>query len=249
MKARKRIVRIKSHRIKVQRSYKKLEFLKSRDDVKTFYTLFVNSIPEMGQYINTQLNEMEQSGTLLSNYYKQDDFIDDLFIATYKAFDEIKTEDAFYIFLFKKLNQLLQNAKEQESHIHESLEDIEEYAKAERDKMKEKIASQLDGDLILKEELEDISYGGHQENFKTIFEVESVDKIEEHLDEELTQTWTSQQANEVINSLPASYRNMASLYIHFHLTIPEITEVTGKSSQLVHQVIHTIKDSLRNLSI
>ncbi|AUC80260.1 hypothetical protein CW736_13130 [Nonlabens sp. MB-3u-79] len=242
MKARKRILRIKSYRILVQRNYKKLELLKLRDDAKAFYALFLNSIPEMGRYINAQLREMEHSGILLSNFYKVDDFIDDLFIATYHAFDEIKTDDEFYIFLFKELNLLLEKAKEKEHSIHESLENIDDYAKAERDRMREKMATQLDGDIILEEELDDISYATHKENFKTIFEVESAHNIEEHLDKGRTQTWTSQQANEMINSLPASYRNIASLYIHFHLNIPEIIEVTRQSSQQVHQAINAIKE-------
>jgi DNA-directed RNA polymerase specialized sigma24 family protein len=245
MKARKRVVRIKSYRIQVQRNYRKLELLKSRDDAKSFYALFVNSIPEMGRYVNTRLNEMEHSGILLSNFYKEDDFIDDLFIATYNAFDEIKTDDQFYIFLLKELNTLLDEAKEKEHSIHESLENIDVYAKAERDRMREKMATQLDGDIILEEELGDISYAPHKEEFKTIFEVESEQKMEEDLDKTATQTWTSKQANKVINSLPASHRNMASLYIHFHLSIPEIIEVTKQSSSKVHQVINSIKDSLK----
>jgi DNA-directed RNA polymerase specialized sigma24 family protein len=245
MKARKRIVRIKSYRIQVQRNYRKLELLKSRDDAKAFYALFLNSIPEMGSYINAQLNEMEHSGTLPSNFYKEDDFIDDLFIATYNAFDEIKTDDEFYIFLFKELNLLLEKVKEKELSIHESLENIDDYARAERDRMREKMATQLDGDIILEEELDDISYATHKEEFKTIFEVESEQKMEEYLDKTSTQTWTSQHANKVINSLPASYRNIASLYIHFHLSIPEITEVTRQSSQQVHQAINAIKESFK----
>jgi DNA-directed RNA polymerase specialized sigma24 family protein len=245
MKARKRIVRIKSYRIQVQLNYRKLELLKSRNDAKAFYALFLNSIPEMGRYVNAQLNEMEHSGTLPSNFYKEDDFIDDLFIVTYNAFDEIKTDDEFYIFLFKELNLLIEKAKEKEQSIHESLENIDDYAKAERDRMREKMATQLDGDIILEEELEDISYAPHRENFKTIFEVDSAHKIEKHLDEGLTQTCSSQQANELINSLPPSYRNIASLYIHFHLTIPEIIEVTRQSSQQVHQAINAVKESLK----
>lgn len=245
MESRKHIIRTKSYRIQVQRNYRKLEILKSQDNMRAFYSLFVSAIPELGKYVETRLKEMEVEGVIHSNFYKKDDFIDDLFITTYNFFDSIKSEDQFYTFLFKALNTLIENVRVKEAKLHESHEDIEVYAKGERDKMREKMATQLDGDIILEEELDDVSYTPHRHEVKTIFEVTSQNDLIESIDNELTHLLTIDEVNDLISGLPQSQKNIATLYIDFHLTIPEIMDITKSSLEQVHNVINTVKDSLK----
>jgi hypothetical protein len=149
MEIRKYIINARSYRIEAQRNYRKLGILKAQDNSRAFYALFVSNMPQLSMYINTGLNKMEDEGVLLSNFYKVNDFIDELFLKVYDKFDSVKTDDEFYVFIFLELNELLKNAAQAETLLHKPLENIELYAQAESDKMKEKMAAQLDGDIIL----------------------------------------------------------------------------------------------------
>jgi hypothetical protein len=246
MEIRKHIVRTIGYRVAVERNYRKLEILKAQDSTRAFYALFVSAIPELSKYVEMRLKEMEIQGKILSNFYKKEDFIDELFIAIYSFFGSIKSEDQFYIFLFKALNTLMENVRAKENNLNESLEDIEIYAKSERDKTREKLASQLDGDMILEEELEDISYAPYKDDIKTIFELESEKEMVENIDSQLIHLLTSKEVDEFIDSLPQSHSNIATLYMFFHLTIPEIVPITKDSRNQVRRVIKNVKEELKN---
>lgn len=245
MSTRKHIVRTKNYRVQVERYYHRLETLKSKGDKRGFYKTFVAIIPELRNYIKTRLQEMIHQGHFPHNFYEEDDFVDDLFIAVYDNFETLKNEEEFYMYLFDEMNNLLETVQRTEEKLHQPLEDIETYAKAERDKLREKITAQLDGDRILKQELDDISYASLENEFKTIFEVDSEKAVVEHLDKELIHSLTSKQIDKLIGGNSQNYRNIGTLFTHFHLTIPEIVKITKISHQEVDRTIKQIKETLK----
>jgi DNA-directed RNA polymerase specialized sigma24 family protein len=202
-------------------------------------------MPELRKYIKTRLQELIHKGHFPHNFYEEDDFVDDLFISVYENFDSIKSEEEFYMYLFSEMDSLLKRVERTEHNLHQPLEDIETYAKAERDQLREKITAQLDGDIILQQELEDISYASRGDDFKTIFEVTSEKAVVDHLDNELTHSLTRKQVDKMIANLPLFARNIATLYIHFHLTVPEILKITKEPQEKVQQALDIIKKILQ----
>lgn len=245
MSARKHIVRTKNYRVQVTQYYERLEGYKSSGNQSAFYNVFVSIIPELRKYIKTRLQEMLHQGHFPHNFYEEDDFVDDLFISVYENFDVLKSEEDFYMFLFSEMDRLLRNVERKEQNFHQPLEDIENYAKAERDKLREKMTAQLDGDVILKQELDDVSYASQQVDFKTIFDENTEKTVGDAIDKELTHSLTTKQVDELIKNLPQATRNIATLYIHFHLTVPEIIKVTQSTRQNVESIIDQIKSLIR----
>ena len=245
MGTRKHIVRTKNYRIQVEQYYERLETYKARNNQSAFYSIFVHIIPELRNYVKTRLQELIHQGHFPRNFYEENDFIDDLFISVYEHFDSLKSEEEFYMYLFSEMDMLLKTVGDKEQNLHQPLENIETYAKAERNKLREQITAQLDGDIILKQELDDISYASTVSDFKTVFEVTSEKAVMDHLDQDLTHSLTTKQVDQMIKSLPQDYRNIATLYIHFHLTPPEIIKVTKSSHQKVDTIIQHIQDTLK----
>lgn len=244
MATRKHIVRTKNYRIHVEQYYERLETYKSQSDQSAFYLTFVRIMPELRKYIKTRLQELIHKGHFPHNFYEENDFVDDLFISVYENFDNIKSEEDFYMFLFNEMDTLLKTVERTEHNLHQPLEDVETYAKAERDQLRERMTAQLDGDLILRQELDDISYASTGGDFKTVFEVASEKAVVDQLDNELTHTLTSTQVDEMIGNLPLFSRNIARLYIHFHLTVPEIMKVSQLTRQEVEEVILEIRQRI-----
>ncbi|RMB64112.1 sigma-70 family RNA polymerase sigma factor [Dokdonia sinensis] len=245
MSDRKHILRTKNYRVQVTQYYKRLERYKSSGNKSAFYNVFVSIIPELRKYIKTRLQELLHQGHFPHNFYEEDDFVDDLFISVYEHFDTLESEEDFYMFLFSEMDRLLKKVERKEQDLHQPLEDIESYAKAERYRLREKMTAQLDGDIILKQELDDVSYASQQVDFKTVFEERSEKSVDAKIDKELTHSLTSKQVDELIKNLPQVARNIATLYIHFHLTIPEIIKVTQVSREEVRTIIDQIKKLIR----
>lgn len=245
MSTRRHIVRTKNYRVQVTQYYERLERYKSSGNQSAFYKVFVSIIPELRKYIKTRLQEMLHQGHFPHNFYQEDDFVDDLFISVYENFDVLKSEEDFYMFLFSEMDSLLKKVERKETDLHQPLEDIETYAKAERDKLREKMTAQLDGDIILKQELDDVSYASQQVDFKTVFEESTEEAVIASIDKELTHSLTSKQVDKLIKNLPQVARNVATLYIHFHLTVPEIIQVTQFERQEIDSIIKQIKSLLR----
>lgn len=246
MESYKHIVRTKRYRLQVQSNFKRLKVLKAKEDFTGFYTAFLETIPELRSYLNKYIKELENDKKLPSNFYEVNDFIDDLFLIVYDSFKTFKDEDDFYIFLFVQLDLLIDKAVLKEQGQHNSIENIDDYAKIERDQMVEKMAAQLDGDLILTEELDDISYRKGIQEHLTVFEIEIEQELDQKMDQEKMHNLSSKQVHAILENLPRLQRNIASLYIDFHLTIPEIIKVTKASSEKVHRVITDVKNTIKN---
>lgn len=247
METGKHIFRTASYRVAVQGRFKRLGVLRLKEDPKAFYAVFIQTMPELRKYINSRLQTLVGSGVLMSNFYKEDDFIDDLFIRAYNRFNSFESDDEFYVFLFVTLNTLLEQAVATEQKVHESTENIADFEKAERDSMREQLATQLDGDIIFKEELDDVSYQKEKETFASLFELNTVKDLDNRIDKERMHTWTSEQIDGFIKTLPNAHKNIAILYLHFHLTRPEIQKITKQSAVQVDKVITILQESLTEI--
>ncbi|WP_458626064.1 hypothetical protein [Winogradskyella sp. PC D3.3] len=99
----------KAYRIEVNNSYPELIRLKKEEDSTSFNALLLKIIPQVEKYINGRLNTAIKKGNFSKGKYKADEFIDQLFIEVYNNIEEVKKQDDFYLWLFKKTNELLED--------------------------------------------------------------------------------------------------------------------------------------------
>jgi hypothetical protein len=92
-------------------------------------------IPEIRKYVNGQLNTAIKKGHFLKNKFKADDIIDQLFITIYDNIEEVQNEKYFYLWLFKKSNDLLDDIIVEEEFDEFFFKNIDDYSKPEWDEM------------------------------------------------------------------------------------------------------------------
>lgn len=245
MSDRQHFTRIKNYRIHVQHYYKTLEQHRSKNNKQAFYEVYLRIIPQLKNYINTRLQELIHAGHFPHNFYEVDDFIDDLFISVYNNFEAFKSEEDFYMFLFAEIDELLTTAQKQEAKHHESTEQLDLYAKTERDALRERFTAELDGDLIMREDLDDISYDLNIQALHPIAQEGIESDLIAQLDDEKRKKYTTSQIDNLLKKFPIEHRNIATLYIHFHLTPQEIVKVTKRPRVEIEKVLDTIKHTLR----
>ena len=99
----------KEFRVFIETTFQDLVKLKEKGDKVSFYTQLLKILPKIKKYIAGSLNSAIKKGHFSKNKYKADDFIDQLFIEIYDHIDEVEKDNHFYLWLFKKTNELIEN--------------------------------------------------------------------------------------------------------------------------------------------
>ena len=235
----------KEFRLFVTKSFPNLIKLKKEGDQTSFNALVLKIMPQIRQYVNTQLNTAIRKGHFSKNKYKADDIIDQLFIEIYDHIEEVKHEKDFYLWLFKTTNSLLDDIKVEEEFDDLFFKNIDGYSKPEWDAMQEKYSTDGGGDLLLIEELEDMSYNHNDYTLNHVFiendEKDLVKKIDKDLKEENVKNHIAM----VLHNLPNAMRNVFELSTNQELSLEEIAQIRNNTVDEVEQLLKDAKKALQ----
>jgi RNA polymerase sigma factor (sigma-70 family) len=234
----------KEIRISIKELLPNLVKLKKAEDRTAFNQLLLEIIPEIRKYIVKKVRSAIHKKHFSKNKYDANDFIDQLFIEVYDHIDEFSNEDEFYVWLYKKTNELLDEAITEEEFDDLFFQNIDDYSKKEWDQMQEKFTAEADGDLIMKEELDDISY--HKDTFalKDVFIENTENRLVKKIDETLHQEEVDKHIQLVLHNLSAATQNVFELFTKQHLTLTEIAEVRNTSVEKVEKLLNEARKSL-----
>ena len=219
--------------------------LKRKENKIKFNKLLLELIPEIQKYIVKRMRTAIQKEHFPKNKYKVDDFIDQLFIEIYNQIEQYSNEYEFYVWIYKKTNELLDDAITGETFDDLFLKNIDDYSKQEWDQMEEKFTAEYDGDLIMKEDLNDISYYKEAYTLKDVFIENTEDDLQEQIDKTLHEEEADRHIQVVLHNLPLPMQNVFELFTKQHLTIAEIAEVRNISIAKAQQLLGDTRKSLK----
>ncbi len=167
------------------------------------------------------------------------DVMDEVISNIYNRFEE-RPDKAEYLsaWCYKVAFETLQKIFHDKSEESTGDVDVSKLAKKELDVMNEKYTVDGDGDYIMYEELDDISY----RNFKFSDEVVLNDKLEEEpgVLHEIEEEEFHDLVVEVLETLPEEERQIFEHYWLDEMTEEEIAQATGKSKDEVSKIIKGI---------
>ncbi len=219
--------------------------LKKEADTSAFNALLVKALPGVKKYVQKKLYIALAKGQIDKNRYKAEDFTDQLFIEAYEHFDEIENERELYPWLFKKADELLEDVLLEEEFDSYFFENINTYAAPEWDEMEEKYSTDGDGDLMMIEELDDISYPKNEYVLDPIFIEEEDKEIIKRLDRQLAAENIRRHADMVLFHLPAPVRTVYELYTEHQFDTAEIAKIRNRTVKEVENLLETARRSLR----
>ncbi len=224
-------------RLFVTKSFSNLINLKKEDNQAKFNELVLKILPEIEKYVNLRLNTAIKKGHFSKKKYKADDFIDQLFIIVYDNIDEVENEENFYSWLFKKTNELLEDIIVEEEFNEFFYENIDDYSKPEWEEMQEKFSTDGDGDLVMIEELDDMSYNHNDYNLNHVFVEDKEKSLVKLLDQELGDDKINEHIELILHNMPSEMRIVFYLYTNQKLKIEEISEIQKKSITEVEKLL------------
>lgn len=232
-------------RLRVEHAFQDLIKFKKEEDKDAFNIQMLKILPEAKKYINGRLNTAIRKGHFSKNKYKADDIIDQLFIEVYDHIDEVKKEKDFYLWLFKKTNELLEDIIVEEEFHDFFFKNIDTYSKPEWDGMAENYSTDGDGDLIMIEELDDSSYNHNDYTLNHVFIEDDETKLTKQLDKTLNDDDINKHINMVLHNLPFPMRTVFELSTQQHLNLEEIAQLRNTTYEKVKKLLDDTRKALQ----
>lgn len=235
----------KEFNVFVASTYSDLVRFKKEDSKVAFNYLLLKILHQVKNYIITRLNTALTKGNLPRGKYKPDDFIDQLFIEGYDHFDQVKNKEYLHSWLFKKADELLEDKIIDEEYDNYFLKNIDEYSRPEWDAMEEKYSTDGDGDLVMIEELDDLSYPKN-DVLNPIFVEDIKKEITDKLDHDLSEENIKRHTAMVLYHLPLPMRTVFELSTAYQFTLEEITIIRNQSFEEVRALLENAHNSIKS---
>jgi RNA polymerase sigma factor (sigma-70 family) len=231
--------------VTIKKTLPNLITLKREENRIAFNNSLLEITPEIKKYLVSRMRMAIKKNHFPKNKYTPDDFIDQLFIETYDHIQEFTNESEFYIWLYKKINELLDDAITEETFDDLFFTNIDVFSKLEWEQLEEKFTAESDGDLIMKEDLDDISYYKDPYTLKDVFientETELVNKIDDTLQKEKI----DRHIQVVLHNLSSPMQRVFELYTKQQFTLEEIAAIQDESVEKINQLMSDARKALK----
>ncbi|MBL4592493.1 MAG: sigma-70 family RNA polymerase sigma factor [Flavobacteriales bacterium] len=218
---------------------------KKDEDRNSFNELLLSILPEVKKYIVNRLKRAIKKEKISEGKYKAEGIIDQLFIEVYEKIEEVKQEGDLYLWLFKKTDELLNDILVDEEFDQLFFENIDNYSKPQWDEMEERYSIDGGGDLVLEEDLEDISYNKSNYKLADVFIEENEKDLIDKLDHELSERKISNSIDMILHHLPQLMQSIFELYTNHQFEFEEIAEIKSISTQEVGQLLEDTRRSIK----
>jgi RNA polymerase sigma factor (sigma-70 family) len=226
-------------------TFSDLQGLRKDRDIDAFNNILMKTIPDVRRYIQKRLNDALRRNQIDKGRYKADDFVDQLFIEVYENFEEVVDKNDLYPWLFKKADELMEEALVEEEFDTFFFENIDNYSKLEWDAMEEKFSTDGDGDLVMIEELDDSSYRKNDYILNHVFIEDGNKELIEGLDTKLDSERVRKHTEMVLSHLPTPKRKVFELFTEHQIDVTEIAKIRSRTVEEVETLLKEARKSLQ----
>jgi DNA-directed RNA polymerase specialized sigma24 family protein len=223
---------------------------KQREDNEfaRFYARLEPFLADLQQFLKGSLRDAEDQGLLDRRYFDPDEILDEVLLEGYKQYATEKDEKTLRRGLFRRA-VLIILTKEMEDVPDEV--NTHSLLKAELKTLSEDFTAEGDGDPILLEDLDDISYsqkrGWNPEiRLNDALEKQLVKKFELH-EESLLSEEKRKLLGLLYSTIPERSKMVVELYAFGHQDTHEISEILEVPERVVERILFKVKERFRLL--
>lgn len=215
--------------------------LKAQENRRAFNEKLLPLLAEVKRYLIRGLRLALSKGVISHNKYRPEDFFDQLFLEVYDAFDEIPNPEEFRVWLFGRAEALLQDMEIQEISETFMFDNLDSYSRAEDALLEESYTTDGDGDRIMMDELDDISYQNHRYLLANIF-LDDEQEIMNLVDSNPKQL--NYNLEEVLFELPPDERSVFELAVEQGFEELDIARIKNTNRDQVHNLLEAARTKL-----
>jgi len=227
----------------------KLKTHKDAGDKAAFTKILVDFLPHLRKLVRHKLRQMEVNGEIPRNMYPAQGIADEVYLKVYEAFHEgLVDPEKLKIRMYAIAREILLDMKERHTGKRVSTETLlDEETRA----LEEKYSADAEGEVVLVEDLDDISY--HQDEYKEnilILEEQQIDDLVEgfNLAEEKKLTKTETQIiGRAYHDLPELSQSVVEHYAFAGFTKVQVAEIHGIGVEDVENILEKVRTRLEGL--
>ena len=217
-------------------------------DFKAFYDKVVGVDPDLKNFIQSSLLASENQGLIDRGYYDHEGVSDEVYLAVFQDYTADTPVEALRILLFRralfKLDQLIRD--EVNTPNEPSTGGM---LKAELDRLDKKFIVDVDGELIMQEELDDISYKQERSHMEPIY-------LDDHLIEQIVSRFDLDdkftlakerkiQLGILYSSIPSISRSIVELFVYGRQGENNIVDILDVEDLSVTRVLKIVQEKFR----
>lgn len=221
---------------------------KKDNEFAQFYARLESFLPDLQQFLKGSLRDAEDQGLLDRRYFDPDEILDELLLEGYKRLSKEEDTDLLRRSLFRMaVDKIL--TKEQEDVPDEV--NTHSLLKAELKSLSEDFTAEADGDPILLEDLDDISYvqkrGWNMEiQLNDALEKQLVKKFDLH-EESLLSEEKRKLLGVLYSTIPEQGKLVIELFAFGHQDTREISEILEVPERVVDRILFKVKERFKLL--
>ncbi|ASV30797.1 RNA polymerase sigma factor [Maribacter cobaltidurans] len=230
----------------VKETYSKLVDFRKKDNRQSFNNELLRLMPQVKNYVAKRLRTAILSGKLNKGMFSPNDFTDQLFIEVYDNWDSIRNESYLRPYLFKKVDELLDDSLTEEEFDHVFFENIDTFSQPEWDTMEEDFSTDGDGDLVMLEELDDKSLIKDNYTLNHVFVSDDEKELAEKLDRSLDKERVERHIQMVLGKMSLPMRSVFQLATDQGFTLNEIASIKDATLDEVDDLLTKARRLLKD---
>lgn len=200
-------------------------------------------------YAKQRIRVGEILGYFPKNMYKSNEILDEVVLETYEqGFQNSKNSEELRLAMFDILNKRMA-ALFQSEEWHKDSISTREILEEELKQLEENFTMDGGNDLIMNEELDDISYHQNdsapkelpydeeEEGVKTFLGLDKIEQFEEYNDRNMLR--------KVYYNLPVNTSNIVDLYILGKLSFHEISGILNMEVGAVKEIVNSVRETIK----
>lgn len=223
---------------------------KAENNFKDFYDKIKSLVPELERFMVASLKVSENQGKIERQFYNANGMLDEVYLDVFQGFSEDMDLNILKKLLFErsiaKIDDLIKQEAENSTEIH-----ADDILKHELNRLQEKWFVDIDGDLLLKTELDDISYKqDHQ--WSPVIELDAdlerqlIAKLE--LDEAALLSKDKRRwMGSMYDEIPSRSRHILELFVFGEQSIADIASIMAVDKDKVQRVLRIITEKFKQI--
>jgi len=226
-----------------------LDQTRSTDNFSEFKSLLTDLLPELHRYIVRRLNIAHATGLIHTKVLNPQEIIDAAYIELYERFSD-KPESAEFLrtWAYRIADETLDRELNEVAYEEERLVDVDNIEQMELSELEEKYSIDADGELVMMDELDDISYNPELYESHLILEdvspLQSIDDMIEANDKQIVHA----EIRKLLIMLPEQERSIFDLYWLGGLEMEQIADIknisTARAEEILKMVTRKVKEKL-----
>ncbi|WP_340198611.1 hypothetical protein [Ascidiimonas sp. W6] len=210
----------------------------------------LSAIPRVFPYVRHRLYIAETSGIIPKNMYQPNGIIDEAIIEIYEKFEgKITNAQELKLKLFRTVDNML-NKLFRDEEFHKDTVSTSKILRRELEMLEEKFEIDADKDLLMHEELDDISYHQKDQHQPEFLYDDAEKNIIQALEIQDSRGSLSTAKRKILHKiydwLPFETSNIFDFYVFGRLTYDEIASIKGLTSTEIDDTLQAIRKSFRS---